>query len=148
MPNPFDLCPESKVLLMQTIEQKYADLLVHYCLEVKPGDRMLISTTMLAEPLLREVYIAALKAGAAAVELDISLREKEKLFLEYASDAALATAPVQYSTAMEAFDCYLAIRAPYNLREMQNIPADRMALRQKAMAPHQKLYFERTADRR
>jgi aminopeptidase len=136
------------VYLMQTMEEKYADLLVHYCLGVQSGDQVLINSTTLAEPLIKEVYRSALNAGAACVEVDLSFREKEKIFLEQASDQALGFVPLQYSKAIESFDCFLAIRAPYNLREMQNVPSDRSALRQKAMAPLQKLYFERTADRR
>lgn len=130
------------------MEKKYAELLVKYCLEVKPGDKVLVNTTLLAEPLVREVYIAALEAGAACVELDLSFREKERLFLEHGSDLALNTPPLQYATAVQEFDCFLAIRAPYNLRDLQGVPSDRSALRSAAMAPLQKTYFERTADRR
>jgi aminopeptidase len=133
---------------MQTIEERYAQLLVHYCLEVKPGDKVLINSTFLAEPLIRAVYKCALEAGAASVETDLAFRGKERILLENASDLALGTAPLQYSHAMEHFDCFLAIRAPYNLREMQNAPTHRSETRQKALAPFQKLYFERTADRR
>lgn len=123
------------------MEQKYAKLLVNYCLDIKPGDKVLINTTILAEPLVREVYIAALEAGAACVEVDFSFREKERLFLDHASDLALNTHPLQYAAAIEQFDCFLAIRAPYNLREMQNAPADRSVIRQNAMAPLQKTLF-------
>jgi aminopeptidase len=133
---------------MQNIHTKYADLLVNYCLEVKLGDKVLISSTLLAEPLVQAVYKAALEAGAACVETDLSFREKERIFLANASDLALQTAPIQHAQAMEHFDCFLAIRAPYNLREMSGAPSDRLAMRQKALAPWQKLYFERTADRR
>jgi aminopeptidase len=136
------------VKLHNVLEQKYANLLIKYCLEVKPGDKVLVNTTLLAEPLVGEVYIAALEAGAACVEVDFSFREKERLFLEHASDLALNTPPLQYSTAVEQFDCFLAIRAPFNLRDMQNAPIDRSAIRQNAMAALQKTYFERTADRR
>jgi aminopeptidase len=132
----------------QTIESRYAHLLVKYCLDVQPGDKVLVSSTLLAEPLVREVYSEALKAGAACVETDLVFREKERLFLANATDIALQTAPTLYSQAMTHFDCYLAIRAPYNLREMAGAPADRSAQRHKALLPWQKLYFERTADRR
>ena len=128
--------------------EKYAQLLVHYCLQVQPGDKVFISTTTLAEPLVREVYSPALAAGAALVECDLSFREKDRLFLEYATDEALQTLPPLTQWAMETFDCYLAIRAPFNLREMQQAPKDRQQIRQAALAPVNKAYFERTADRR
>lgn len=127
---------------------RYAQLLTHYCLQVKPGDKVLIATTFLAEPLVREVYAAAYAAGAALVECDWAFRERELLLLQNASDEALATPPTLTKLAMETFDCYLNIRAPYNLREGAAIAADRQKIRQDAMAPVSKAYFERTADRR
>lgn len=132
---------------MTSILQKYAALLTHYCLRVTPGDKVYISTTTLAEPLLREVYREALAAGAALVECDLSFRERERLFLENASNDALKTLPPLHQLAMETFDCYLAIRAPFNLREMQNAPGDRAKIRQETLKPVNKAYFERIADK-
>ena len=54
---------------MQSILQKYANLLVNYCLDIKAGDWLYVSTTTLAEPLVREVYRFAVRAGAH-VEVD------------------------------------------------------------------------------
>jgi leucyl aminopeptidase (aminopeptidase T) len=45
---------------MNTIYEKYAKLLVHYSLGLKKGDKLLISSTYLAEPLIKEVYREAL----------------------------------------------------------------------------------------
>lgn len=128
--------------------EKYARLLVDYCLEVKPGDRILISTTTLAEPLLRAVYQAALEAGAALVECDLAFAERERILLQYGSEQALTSESPFTRYAMEQFDCYLAIRAPFNLRDLQNTDKDRRSLRQQANAQINKIYFERTADRR
>jgi aminopeptidase len=133
---------------MNDITSRYAALLVHYCLEVRPGDRVFISTTMLAEPLLRAVYKEAYAAGAALVEYDMAFRERERLYLDVANDAALATPPPLMQLAMEEFDCYLAIRAPYNLRELQNAPKDAQKARQNGLKQINQTYFERTADRR
>lgn len=127
--------------------EKYGKLLTDYCLGIKPGDKLFIATTFLAEPLVRAVYKAAYQAGAALVECDFAFRERERLFYEYASDQALATVSPLYKMGMEEFDCYLAIRAPYNLREMQNSAGDRNDLRRNALAPINKVYFERTATR-
>jgi aminopeptidase len=130
------------------VADQYAALLVHYCLEVRPGDKVFVSTTTLAEPLVRAVQREALEAGAALVECDIAFREREKALLLYGSDAALQTPPSLQALAMETFDCYLAIRAPFNLRDMQGVNPQRSKMRQEALANLQKVYFERTADRR
>lgn len=132
---------------MQLIH-KYASLLANYCLEIRPGDRVFVSTTTLAEPLVSAFYQAALQAGAALVEIDMAFRERERLFLKHASEQALNTPGLLSSIAMETFDCYLAIRAPFNLKEMQNAPAEQQKIRQKALEKQNQYYFERTADRR
>lgn len=133
---------------MRPILSKYAQLLTNYCLQVKPGDKVLLSSTFLAEPLLREVYRECLGAGAALVECDWAFPEKEKIFLENASDEALRTPPTVFPLAMHTFDCYLNIRAPYDLRENAGISPERAKIRQDTLAPSSKAYFERTADRR
>ncbi|MFN0015730.1 MAG: aminopeptidase [Saprospiraceae bacterium] len=132
---------------MTSIHSKYASLLTNYCLRVKPGDKIFIATTTLAEPLVREVYREALAAGAALVEVDLAFRERERILLEHGSNDALRTPPVLNKLAMETFDCYLNIRAPFNLREMQSAPADRSGIRQETLKPINKAYFERIADK-
>ena len=130
-----------------TMLARYAHLLTHYCLGVKPGDKVFISSTLLAEPLVREVYRAALEAGAALVETDLAFRERDRTLLNVGSDEALATPSPLWQQAMETFDCYLAIRAPFNLRESHNTTPERAKMRQDAMAAGQKAYFARTATR-
>jgi aminopeptidase len=129
------------------IYQAYARLLTQYCLSVQPGDKVFISSTLLAEPLVREVYRQAYAAGAALVECDLAFRERERLFFENASDEALRTPATLTRLAMEQFDVYLAIRAPYNLRESSGATAEKAQLRSDALAPINKAYFERTATR-
>ena len=49
---------------MKSIYEKYAELLVHYSLELRKGDKLLITSTYLSEPLVQEVFREALRAGA------------------------------------------------------------------------------------
>ena len=131
---------------MENIHQRYAALLVHYCLELKKGERLFIRTTTLAEDLLREVYRAATKVGAH-VETELSFREQNRIFLELADEDQLHYISPQYRQAMEEFDAYLFIRAPFNLREGQAIAPKARKTRQAAFADLTKTYFRRTADR-
>ncbi len=133
---------------METILNRYARLLTHYCLQVRPGDKVFIASTLLAEPLVREVYREAYAAGASLVECDLAFRERERLFFQSATEEALRTPPTLQRLAMESYDCYLNIRAPYNLREGSGASTEQAQLRNEAMAPINKNYFERTADRR
>ena len=131
-----------------TILQKYAHLLVNYCLDIKDGDRLFIQSTTLAEPLVREVYREALRSGAALVETDLAFRERHRIFLGNASDLALQTVSPFYHKAMTDFETYLHIRAPFNLREGQSTEGgDKSKMRGVATADVAKIYSERTATR-
>ena len=130
----------------KTVLQKYAHLLVNYCLELEEGQRLYINTTTLAEPLLREVYREATRVGAH-VEYNLEFRERTRIFMQTANDAQLQYISPLYRAAMEDFDAYLFIRAPFNLREGQNIDPDRRKVRSEAYADLNQTYFSRTGDR-
>ncbi|GAB4245169.1 MAG: aminopeptidase [Saprospiraceae bacterium] len=130
----------------RSVLSKYAQLLVHYCVELQKGDRLYVSTTTLAEPLVREIYREALQVGAM-VEVDLSFREQGRIFLTQANDEQLAYTPVLYKKAMEEFDAFIHIRAPFNLREEQNVDQAKANKRREALKPVSKAYFERTATR-
>jgi len=131
---------------MNNILAKYADLLVNYCVEIKPGDRLYVKSTTLAEPLIREVYRAAVRAGGN-IEVNLEFREQSRIFFEEAGEAQLKYVPPFYKKAMEEFDAYLYIRAPFNLREDQNVDGSKVKIHKDATADISKTYFARTATR-
>lgn len=130
-----------------TVLEKYAHLLVNYCLELKKGELLYIQTTTLAEPLLREVYKAATKIGVR-VEYNLTFREQTKLFLANADDDLLNHVSPITRQIMETADAYLVIRAPFNLYEDQENDPSKANIRQKAMKEINEIYFDRTSDRR
>ena len=127
--------------------KKYAKLLVNYCLDIKEGDRLFIQTTTLAEPLVREVYREALRAGASLVETDFIFQERNRIFLSEANDTQLKTTSPFQCLAMSEFEAYLHIRAPFNLREDANNDTEKSKIRGEATKDINKIYFERTANR-
>lgn len=131
---------------MSEILSKYADLLVRYCLEIKEDDRLFVSSTTLAEPLVREVWRSALREGAI-VEVELAFREKSRIFLQEAGEHQIKHVSPLYKMAMEEFDAYLNIMAPFNLREDQNVNKEKASLRREALKDVSKIYFERTATR-
>jgi aminopeptidase len=131
---------------MQHILQKYADLLVHYSLDLQKNDKLYINSTTLAEPLVREVYRSALRAGAN-VEVELDFREKNRIYYEEAGEKQLKYIPTLYEKAMKKFNAYLYIRAPFNLREDQNIDGSKAKIHKDAMSHLHTAYFERTATR-
>ena len=96
--------------------KKYADLLLHYCLEVKEGQRLYVSSTTLAQPLLLEIHRAAVKANVM-VEYDLGFKGKGSAFWEEAHGSILDMEPGFQTYAMEHYDAYLAVRAPFDLYE-------------------------------
>jgi len=130
----------------QAILDKYADLLLHYCLEVKEGQRLFVSTSFLAEPLLIAIHREATRSGVA-VEYDLAFRNKMSVFWEEANGAVLDMEPSLHLHAMENFDAYLAIRAPYDMHEDAKATAEQKKRRAAAGAKANQAYFKRTADK-
>lgn len=131
---------------MQNLLAKYAHLLVHYCVEIQEGEKLYVRSTTEAEPLIREIYRYAVRAGAQ-VEVELDFREKNRIFLQEAGTAQLKYLPMLHREAMQHFDAYLYIRAPFNLREDQDVDTEKSRIRQEAMMPVSQAYFDRTATR-
>ncbi len=125
--------------------KKYAHLLVDYCLDLKKGEKLYISSSTLAEPLIREVYRKATAVGAYT-EVDLSFREQSNIFFAEADDELLQEIPVFKEKALSSFDAYLNIRAPHNLMENQSIDPAKKKTRQAALKKLNDIYFTRTGD--
>jgi len=109
---------------MENIYSKYAKLLVNYSLGLKKDDKLLISSSYLAEDLLKEVYREALKAGAHP-EFRIRLNGTEKIFYDYSSDKQLSYISPAIRYALENYDAFLVVIAPFNMKELENIAAEK-----------------------
>lgn len=131
---------------MTEMLKKYAALIVDYCLEIQSGEKLYISTTTLAEPLVREVYRAAMQAGAS-VDVKMSFSDEARIFLDEANDDQLQHISPMHIAAMTHYDAYLAIRAPFNLRETQHVDPKQRKKRSQALAAINQTYYTRTADR-
>lgn len=90
---------------MDNVLNRYAKLLVNYCLSLQPGERLYVRSTTLAEPLVREVYREALRAGAH-METELEFREQNRLLLMEGEGDQLAHVSALYREAMERFDAY------------------------------------------
>jgi len=125
-------------------EQKYAKLLLYYCLGIKEGHKLYIKSTTLAEPLLRELYRGGVDRGAHVV-IDMNFSGQNKIFMDNANETQLSFAPPNYIEAMHEYDAFLVVRAPFNLREDQNVDAKKRKYRSLALKEHNQAYYNRTA---
>lgn len=126
--------------------EKYATLLINYCMELKAGERLLVSTTTLAEPLVNELYRQCLQGGIV-MDVLFDFEKKQEYFNRFAHPAQARYLSPAYVTAMHDFEGYLVIRAPY-LQSAAVLPdAEITAIAGEARKEINKLYFERTAVR-
>jgi len=95
---------------------------------------------------VREVYRAAVRAGAH-VEVKLNFREEGRIFYQEASDHQLDHVSPFYKKAMEEFDAYLFIRAPFNLREDQSVDPEKRRRADAASKEVNQTYFRRTSTR-
>lgn len=131
---------------MNSVLKSYARLLVHYCLELKEGEKLYLVSSILGEPLVREVYREATSIGVQT-EIDFQFSGKSKIFFDNAPESLLKSEPVFHKKALEEFDAYLNIRAPYNLNETSNVDPEKRKMRSESLSGINKIYFDRTADR-
>lgn len=104
---------------------KLAKLLVHYSLELKKGDYMLLEAYDLAAPLVREVFREAIKTGAY-VDTNIFLPGITEIFYKEASNEQLQYVSPYIKFKAENYNAFLLIYGQYNFKELTNIPGDKI----------------------
>jgi aminopeptidase len=123
---------------------KLAKLMVHYSLEIKPGQQFLIQSHPLAEEMTLAVYEQAIKAGAF-VTLMNNTPGAQEVFFKYASDAQLEYISPITKMIVETFDAQLRIWSEHNTHSLSGIDPARMARAARAGAPISKIHMERSA---
>jgi aminopeptidase len=121
---------------------KLADLLVNYSIAAKPGQKVAIQGSTLAEPLIRAVYAAALRAGAHPTVLAV-LPGLDETFYRLASDEQLQHIPPPYRVVTETYDGLIAILGTANTKALSNVPPEKMVLNQRAMGEITKIFMQR-----
>ena len=123
---------------------KLANLLVNYSLEIKPGQKILISTNPLASELTLAVYEEAIKAGAHVL-IDQPFEEAQEIFYKLASDEQLDFVSPVEKLITDTFDATLFIGASSNRRLLSGVDPKRMARNNKAYTEIMKTSMERSA---
>ena len=79
---------------------RYAHLLVNYCVSLQPGERLFISSTTLAEPLVTAVYQEAIRAGGHC-EFSLSTEGQAAALRDHGTEAQFAYVPTLYARGNE-----------------------------------------------
>ncbi len=124
--------------------ERLAESLVNYSLKVKPGEKVMIMMLEMETAALAEaVYAEVIKAGGYAQIQYMSESIKHRI-LKYGSDEQISWIPAIEAYGMEWADCYLGLRGACNLDECWDIPAEKVALYQKAMGKVSTLRWQKT----
>lgn len=125
--------------------EKLADLLVNYSIAVKPGQKIAIQGSTVAEPLLREVYASVLKAGGYPMVL-ATLPGFEETFFRLASNDQLEHVPPPMRLITETYDGLIGLWASSNTRNLSNIPPERLARNHRAMGVISQTFMKRHSE--
>jgi len=125
---------------------KFAKLLVHYSLELKKGDYMLLESYDIASELVREVFREAIRAGAY-VDTNIFLPGLSYIFYKEATEEQLKFVSPYMKFKSENYSAFLMIYGQHNLKELTNIPAERIKTLAQATREVNLRLMERMTDR-
>jgi aminopeptidase len=113
--------------------EKFAHLLVDYSTQVRPGDRVAVTSTTDAVPLMRAIYARILEKGGYP-HLLLDIPEQDKIFYEHAADDLLDFVPKFHQIAFEQFDVLIKVRAENSPHSLRKVDVSRLAARQKALS--------------
>src|SRR5260370_24913902 len=120
--------------LEDEVVARWADLLVDYCLSVKPNETIVLSSEALAQPLVEASYKAVvLRGGYPLVRLE--LPGLHEFFLEHASPAQLAHLPPMALFEAQSAAGRIRIAAENDARSMSRIDPRRQAEFERARDP-------------
>jgi aminopeptidase len=112
----------------------FATLIADYCLEVRPGQQVLVRSTTLATPLLLALQRALLEREAWPL-LRPELEGADEGFWGAARDIHLDGFPPLALAEAEGADARVGIQAPFNTRALAGVDAARMARAARARQP-------------
>lgn len=131
---------------------RLARTLIDYSAEIQPGDRLAIVGSPLAEPLMREIYRYALRAGGypqvfMGLDVFLFLGGMDDVFFQEASDEQIQYISDVARLVYEQFEAMISIRSQYNTRSLSSIDPARQSLFSQARTDLYQTYFDRGATR-
>jgi len=125
--------------------KKFGKVLVDYCMEVKPGDKVMIA---MYEPetwsLALATYEAAVQAGGFP-QIQMKSEYLRRAFMKYGTEEQYSWVPEIEMMGMDWADCYAALRGGFNLDIYHDIPPEVLA---KSQAAHGVVSANRTTKTR
>jgi aminopeptidase len=114
--------------------KKLAQVMVHYSLGIKRGQKVYLQTSPAAQEFNLEFYEEAIKAGAH-VAVMMQLPGADEVFLKYASNQQLDFVSPLRELVHTTYDARMVVEAETNTRELAGVDPKRIARQRKANAP-------------
>ncbi|MDF3041871.1 MAG: peptidase aminopeptidase [Thermomicrobiales bacterium] len=130
---------------MPSFFDHWADVLVNYSTEVKPGDTVAISGGVAAEPLLRAIYRAVLKSGGLPVLVPSFTESQTDLFAVASDEQLQFISPFERWASLEA-TVTINIQASTNTRALSAVDPARQTIWNRARADLREIATQRAAD--
>jgi aminopeptidase len=124
--------------MVHPLHERYAQLLVSYCMDVQPGENVLLNLESPALPLARPLTRAVLEAGGLP-HLRVSYPELTEDVLAYAPESFYTAEPTLELAEMRHVDAWLRVAAPTNSRALQRADKTKLSRLQKRNRPVQNL---------
>lgn len=99
--------------------------LVRYCVETKPGDRVLIENTGLSREFVAELVDQVYEAGGQPFVSIVDPLVQRSLLM-HATDELLDTLAKYDAARMADMQCYIGVRSPENSYETSDVPASQL----------------------
>jgi len=111
--------------------KKHAKIIVDYSTKIKKGENVIISSSILAQDLVHEIYKLVLKKGAyASIKWNVS--EFGYTFYKYANKDQLNKVPKHFFNEVEDAQVFISIIGDFNTKEMSNVDPKKISIRNKA----------------
>lgn len=124
---------------------KLADVLVNYSIEAKPGQVVRISGPPVSQPLIVELYIKCLAAGAHPVVRMVP-EELNEIFLKNANEDQLRFCSPLNLYEYQTLDCSIGIWAEENTKALSNCDPQKIGITQAARKPLMDTFMKRAAE--
>lgn len=124
--------------------QKLAAVLVEYSVGVRPGDKVVIDTSPLAEPLIKQVYAKVLQAGGHPIT-QVHIPGLDEVMLKQGSDDQLRHVPEPVRIVTETYDVRISLVADQNTKALSNVDPQRMVVMRQARTELMKTFMRRSA---
>ncbi len=124
--------------------EKLARVLVEYSVASKRGQKLNISASPAAVPLVQACYRAALGRGAL-VSASLGVPGLQEILLKQGSKQQLEFFPAEQVFKAREYDAHLMLRAPENTRELSGCDPEKQRTVAKSSRPWQKVFYRREA---